>query len=1439
MKSKARTVIGRAALWTIASLTPAAFAAPATQPAIDLSTQKTLYAVGYAHLDTQWRWTYPLVIKEYIHNTLKDNFALIEKYPHYVFNFSGSRRYQMMKEYYPEDYAKLKQYIAAGRWFVCGSCVDENDALVPSGESQLRHVLYGNQFSRREFGMESQESMLPDCFGFPASLPSILAHSGLRGFSTQKLSWGSAIGIPFKVGVWNGVDGQGVIAGLDPGAYTGTVRENLATSDNWLRRITSNGDRSGVYTDYHYFGTGDKGGAPGESSVEWIEKSATTDGPLKVITGTAEQMFVDITNDQRAKLPVYQGELLLTEHSAGSPTSQAYMKRWNRKSELLADGAERASVAAMWLGGLPYPTDRLYNAWDLVLGSQMHDMLPGTSVPKAYEYCWNDYVIALNQFAEVETSAVAAIASQLDTQVGQGVPLVVYNPLAIEREDVVEANVTLPAGTDSVNVVGPDGNSVRAQVLSSDGTSTRIAFLAKAPSVGFAVYHVQPGGAATQETLKITERTVENDNLRVTLNDAGDIASVFDKKSNKEMLREPARLAFVYHRPRDYPAWNMDWEDQNQPPRGYVDGPATFRVVENGPARVALEVTRHAQGSTFVQRIQLAANATRVDIANTIDWATQERALKATFPLVASNEHATYDAALGTVSRGNNDPKKYEVPQQQWFDLTDSSGNFGMSVLNDSKFASDKPSDNEVRLTLLYTPGVRGVYQDQSTQDIGRHQITYSLAPHAGDWKQGGTTWNARRLNQPLRAFNTSAHAGALGKSFSLVSVSSPQIEVQAIKKAEDSNDIIVRVKETSGAPASGITIAAGAGIVSATEVDGQERRIGDAAVTGDKIVTDVGAYRLKTFALKLAPAQAPVAASKSQPVELSFDTDAVSTNANRADGKFDDAGRSYPAEQFPTALSLDGVDFKFGATTDGANNAVTAKGQTISIPAGTERVYVIAAAANGDRDATFKVGDTTFNQRVQDWSSYIGQWDNRLWSEVIPENAFNISAHMTGLVRGFIKRDAIAWFCSHRHSATEGDEAYSYSYLFKYGFDVPAGATSFTLPSDEHIRVFAVSAVTGAHARVAPAAPLYDTLDEHKSNGVPTIEAGAGTFNDVATVTIKPPLYWQQGLLRYTLDGSEPTSDSPAYDGGVLVTRSGTIKARQFAADGSAGAVAEASVKIDDKVAPKLTGVAAVDASPLVTLEFSEPIDASAAANVANYKVAGGDVKSATLSSDGKRVVLQLAAPLAVESTTVTVSNLHDRSENANPVDGATAQVAVSRPIFKLAAVTTSDQTIEKPVEGLNVEPGKPWSMNLFMRTDRQLDSQTVIAGFGRDVDGKEGAGRYFARFDSGLHFWVANRDVPTDGVSVDVRKWQMLTATYDGHTLRLYKNGAEVAKRDVELEADEAVVRIAPPDPWQQRRRFRGDIAEFTIWNAALSPAAIRQMASEGLPKLVEQEK
>jgi len=308
--------------------------------------------------------------------------------------------------------------------------------------------------------------MLPDCFGFPASLPSLLAHCELKGFSTQKLTWGSAVGLPFNVGTWYGPDGQFVVAALNPGDYTSKITGDLTQHPTWRLRVNENGQKYGLYADYMYYGTGDVGGAPDETSVRNLELSlkSSQQSDLKVISARADEFFLNLNETQKKRLPAYSGEFLLTNHSAGSITSQAAMKRWNRKNEFLGYSAEAAAVMADWLGGASYNKEKINEAWRLVLGAQFHDILPGTSIPRAYEFSSNDEILAANLFSSVLKDSAGAVIRALDTRVS-GYPVVVYNPLAFDREDVVEAVVELTPAADYLRVLPLTAGKCRPRYL--------------------------------------------------------------------------------------------------------------------------------------------------------------------------------------------------------------------------------------------------------------------------------------------------------------------------------------------------------------------------------------------------------------------------------------------------------------------------------------------------------------------------------------------------------------------------------------------------------------------------------------------------------------------------------------------------------------------------------------------------------------------------------------------------------------------------------------------------------------------------------------------------------------------------------------------------------------------------------------------------------------
>ena len=1155
-----------------------------TMQSPDITQVPTLYVVPYAHLDTQWRWEFPQTISEYLLKTMRVNFDYMDKYPHYVFNWTGANRYRLMKEYFPDDYARMKQYVAAGRWFPAGSSVEEGDVNLPSAEGIFRQVLYGNTYFRDEFGKASNEYMLPDCFGFPASLPSILAHAGVTGFSTQKLNavWQPSPkvggpdspeqtpeGIPFNVGLWVGPDGKSVLAALNPGGYGSNAYTDLSkepgppppmpqlTSEekakltpqqlrfldrprereqDWVKRIDLDGKVTGVFADYHYVGTGDIGGATQESTVKLLEaivtKSETVlpsppvpnflrgvvsaaaptgpevrvgDGPVHVMESTADQMFNEIKPDMTSRMPQYKGDLELINHSAGSLTSQAYHKRWIIKNENLADAAEKASIAAAWMGGLPYQQKRLNDAWMLELAGHFHDTGAGTATPRAYEFAWNDDLIAANQFSTVLTSASAAIASDLNSQ-GKGTPIIIYNPLNIAREDLVEASVTFPGGAPSAaRVYGPDGKEVRAQF--EDG---KVLFLAKAPSVGYAVYDVLPAEKqSANPELKVTDSSLENARYRVQLNANGDVSSIYDKSLKKELLSAPMRLAVSNDAPTIYPAWNMDWDQNQAAPRAYVGGPAHIRIKEKGPVRVSLEVTREGENSKFVQTISLSAGdpGNRVEFANAIDWRTLSANLKATIPLSASNPDATYNWDVGTVQRPNAQERQFEVASHRWVDLTDKSGSFGTTILTDYKNGSDKPNDNTIRLTLMRSPGIRpsadgrpSGYTDQANQDWGHHEFVFGLAGHAGDWRQAQTDWQAYRLNDPLIAFETTKHAGPLGKSFSLVHLNDSRIRVLALKKAEGSDEVVLRMVELDGKPAPDVHVSFAGPVTAAREVNGQEQPLGDADVKDGALVTSFTAYQPRTFALRLASPAVRLASIHSQPVTLNYDLAVASNDDTKTDGSgIDGKGDAIPAEMLPSEINYDGVQFQLAPAGTGKANAVVAKGQSVALPSGNyNRIFILAASGDGDQKAVFHAGDTSTTLNIQAWNGFIGQWDTRVWKNQ-PERDWAISAHhavwpppddregrgpsprypedYVGLKAGYVKPANLAWYVSHHHTPDGLNEPYQYSYLFAYSIEVPAGTRTLTLPDNDKIRILAVTEAEEDPSLKA-AVPLFDTMD-------------------------------------------------------------------------------------------------------------------------------------------------------------------------------------------------------------------------------------------------------------------------------------------------------------------------------------------------------------------------
>ena len=1019
------------------------------------------YMVSDAHLDTQWNWDIQTTIKDYVWNTLNQNLFLLNHFPNYIFNFEGGIKYAWMKEYYPREYELMKAFVRAGRWHVSGASWDATDTLVPSIESFIRNIMLGQEFYRKELGVESTDIFLPDCFGFGWTLPTVAAHCGLIGFSSQKLDWRNnpfygKSKHPFTIGLWKGIDGSSIMLahGYDYGRRWDN--EDLSRS-NYLMELSQ---RTPLKTVYRYYGTGDVGGSPTIASVASVEKGIRGNGPVEIISATSDRLFKDYQPySNRSDLPVFDGELLMDVHGTGCYTSQAAMKLYNRQNELLGDAAERASVAAHLLGTARYPGKSLTESWQRFIFHQFHDDLTGTSIPRAYEFSWNDELLSLKQFSGILTHAVQGVASKLDTRV-KGIPVVFYNAAGFQASDVVTIEVESDYFPKGVAVYNEKGNKVSSQLISYNNGKVSLLVEAAVPANGYAVYDVRFLGKGKQQgSVSVETNSIENSLYKLTFNKNGDISSLLDKKSNKELVKQgkTIRLAlFTENESFDWPAWEILKKTVDADPISITED-VKMTLCENGPVRKTVCVEKRYGESLFRQYIHLYEGtlAHRIDFSTEVDWKSTNALLKAEFPFSIRNEKATYDLGIGTVQRGNNVRTAYEVYAQYWADLTDADNSYGVSILNDSKYGWDKPDDNTLRLTLLHTPKTKGNYAYQDHQDFGHHSFTYSLIGHSGGLNVVQTREDAELLNQRIKAFVTDKHHGELGKNYSLAHSDNRNILIKALKKAESSDEYVVRVYETSGKKTQKASIVFASNLVEAVEADGTEKTIDKASFSGNRLEVSVKPNSIKTYKVRFAPTQEVQIVA--EPLSLTFDKKCFSWNEFRSSADFE-SGYSYAAELIPAELNVHGIPFKL--ETNEELNRMACKGNVLRLPANHvyNRLYVLAAAASEkDVKGRFRSGKSVQEFVVPSYTGFIGQWEH------------------IGHTEGYLKDADVAYVGTHRHSG-EGDQPYEFTYMFKLAIDLPKNATEVVLPDNEDIVVFAATLVNEQVDSVRPASELFRT---------------------------------------------------------------------------------------------------------------------------------------------------------------------------------------------------------------------------------------------------------------------------------------------------------------------------------------------------------------------------
>jgi len=782
------------------------------------STAPEMYCFGHAHIDVAWLW--PLAETERkCARTFSTQLGLMAEYPEYRFLQSQPHLYRMVKRHYPDLYRRIQKAVAGGQWKVEGGMWVEADTNISGGEALIRQFVHGKRFCEDEFGVDCELLWLPDVFGYSGAMPQIMKGCGIKYFSTQKIFWAYNGGdlFPYNTFYWQGIDGTKLLSHIhnDYNART-DPREVIG---RWKERVQKDGIDARLYP----FGFGDGGGGPTRTHLEFLRREQDLEGVPKTKQVDPLEFFRD-EEKKAAPLPVYVGELYFQAHR-GTYTSQAKTKKGNRKSELALREAEMWGAAACALAGFDYPLAAMDEHWKAVLLNQFHDIIPGSSIQRVYEEAEAAYDEVIAGAVKTAERAARAFLKK------DGDALTVFNSLSWKRD----ALVPLPPGFRGAKDQG--GKSVPAQTVGG----TTFVWAKDIPACGWTTIRKAPP-SPQKGGVRASATKLENELLRVSITAEGEISSIVDKETGREIAAGLCNSFRMYKDvPSNWDAWDIESIYKHDPID--VAGPASIEVVSEGAIVGIVRVKKKLHASELVQEIHLRAKSRRVDFVTTIDWREDHKLLKVNFPVDIHSDEAIHEIQFGHLRRPTHasrpfDADRFEVSNHKWTALAEENG--GVAILNDCKYGVDVQK-NSINLTLLKAALAPDMHADRGLQ-----QFTYAIYVYSGSFGDSGIVEEAYDLNVPVMALPGS------GGTASLLRVSAPNVVVEAIKPAEDgSGDVVVRLYEAKRTTCN-VVLTTTLPVRSALETDMLERGTEKLVCSDGEIRLSFRPFEIKTVRLAL-----------------------------------------------------------------------------------------------------------------------------------------------------------------------------------------------------------------------------------------------------------------------------------------------------------------------------------------------------------------------------------------------------------------------------------------------------------------------------------------------------------------------------------------------------------------------------------------------------------
>ncbi|MGL4346295.1 MAG: alpha-mannosidase [Cellulosilyticaceae bacterium] len=756
---------------------------------IDKTSLVKVKCIGHTHIDVAWLWTLKNT-REKCARSFSTVLRLMEQYPEYTFLQTQPQLYEYIKEDHPEMFEKIKQKIDEGKWEADGGMWVEADCNLTSGESLTRQILVGGKFIREELGQEIKYLWLPDVFGYSWALPQILKKSGIPMFMTTKISWNQYNRMPHDTFKWKGIDGSEVLT------HFITTPEPWSAPGSWF--YTYNGQLSpktvkGVWEAYRNkeltdellvsYGYGDGGGGVNRDMLECRRRIDKMPGLPTLETTKAGDYFKDLREkvaNTTEYVHTWDGELYL-EYHRGTYTSQAYNKKMNRYLENYYRETEwLEAMAAIHQGDVAQADqDAITEGWKIILTHQFHDIIPGSSINEVYRDSRINYEKAENIAIGIRQNAIGAMIEEADNT------WTVLNNSNWIRTQLVTIEVE-----GEGHFVDDEGNVLEAQ---RNGNSWTVN-VANVPGMGWrTVKFVEGAQEAGEVPFTVTTSEIDTPFYNVLLDAQGHITSIIDKDAGREVLAAGARANVIQmfeDKPLAHDAWDIDIYYQEK--MREVTDLRSIEVVEVGTLKAVLHLEWQYMNTTIKQDMVFYADDRRIDFKTWVDFRERNQLMKVAFPVDIRSTHATYDVQYGNVQRPTHwntswDWARFETVAHKWVDLSERG--YGVSLMNDCKYGHDI-KENVIRLTLL-----KSATHPDTEQDQGEHEFTYSLLPHSGDWVEAETEMEAFWLNQPLKAIQGQGPKA----NYSFVAIDNPYVEIDAIKRSEDGQYLVVRCHEYTG----------------------------------------------------------------------------------------------------------------------------------------------------------------------------------------------------------------------------------------------------------------------------------------------------------------------------------------------------------------------------------------------------------------------------------------------------------------------------------------------------------------------------------------------------------------------------------------------------------------------------------------------------------------